>query len=125
MVNERKELLSEDIMLNEFSTMAEKCSYINPELYTKYDVKRGLRDINGRGVLAGLTEIGEVHAYIIDESDMIPIPGRLMYRGIDVKDLVNGFLTEDRFGFEETCYLLLFGRLPNRKELDDFDKMLS
>ncbi|TCT15427.1 citrate synthase [Natranaerovirga pectinivora] len=111
--------------LNELSDLAEKCSYINPELYTKYEVKRGLRDINGRGVMAGLTEIGEVHSYIIDENETIPVPGRLRYRGIDINDLVNGFVSDNRYGFEETTYLLMFGKLPNRNELIEFQQMLG
>ena len=80
---------------------AVKCSSINPELYKKYDVKRGLRDISGKGVLAGLTEIGEIHAYNIDEGDLVPCPGKLYYRGYDIEDIVKGFLSENRFGFEE------------------------
>lgn len=110
--------------LSRLTDMAESCSYINPELYSKYEVKRGLRDISGRGVLAGLTEIGEVHAYIIDENEMVPCEGRLYYRGYDIQDLVNGFLNDKRYGFEETCYLLLFGRLPDRQELADFERNL-
>lgn len=115
----------EDQTLDTLSTLTEKCSFINPEFYNKYEVKRGLRDISGRGVLAGLTEIGEVHSYIIDENEIIPAPGRLMYRGIDIVDIVDGFVSEDRFGFEETCYLLLFGRLPNGEELNAFNDLLS
>ena len=71
-------------MVEKLSTLAQKSSYINPELFIKYKVKRGLRDIDGTGVLVGLTEIGEVHSYIIDENEMIPVPGRLIYRGIDI-----------------------------------------
>jgi len=112
-------------MLQELSDMAIKSSKINPELYAKYQVKRGLRDLDGKGVLVGLTEIGEVHSYIIDEGEMIPVPGRLTYRGIDIKDIVNGFMQDGRFGFEEITYLLLFGHLPNEKELKDFEEMLS
>ena len=115
----------EDKMLNELSIMTEKSSHINTELYQKYEVKRGLRDISGKGVLAGLTEIGEVHSYIIDENEMVPVPGRLIYRGIDINDLVKGFWSERRFGFEETCYLLLFGELPNKNKLTDFENLLS
>lgn len=100
--------------------MAIKSSSINPELYNKYDVKRGLRDISGKGVLAGLTEIGEIHAYNIDESDLVPCPGKLYYRGYDIEDIVQGFLKEDRFGFEEICYLLLFGKFPDGKALKEF-----
>lgn len=112
-------------LIKKYSNMAEKCSKIDPNLYTKYEVKKGLRDISGRGVLAGLTEIGEVHAYIIDEGEMIPVPGRLIYRGIDINDIVTGFISEGRFGFEETAYLLLFGELPDREELNDFQSLLS
>ena len=107
------------------SKLAQKSSLIDPELFVKYQVKRGLRDLDGKGVLVGLTEIGEVHAYIIDENEMIPVPGRLMYRGIDINDIVEGFIKDKRHGFEETCYLLLFGDLPNRNQLKDFEQLLS
>ncbi|NMA65034.1 MAG: citrate/2-methylcitrate synthase [Clostridiaceae bacterium] len=111
--------------LDALSTKAENCSIIDPGLYTKYDVKRGLRDISGRGVLAGLTEIGEVHSYIIDENEMVPCPGKLYYRGYDVEELVNGFMSEGRFGFEETAYLLLFGELPDKESLKIFEENLA
>ncbi|HHV64693.1 MAG TPA: citrate/2-methylcitrate synthase [Peptococcaceae bacterium] len=112
-------------MLKEWSIMATKSSKIDPELYNKYQVKRGLRDLDGKGVLVGLTEIGEVHSYIIDEGEMVPVPGRLTYRGIDVKDIVNGFMQDGRFGFEEITYLLLFGHLPNEQALNDFKQILA
>ncbi|HQA57937.1 MAG TPA: citrate/2-methylcitrate synthase [Acetivibrio sp.] len=112
-------------MLDELSDLASKSSRIDPELFTKYEVKRGLRDLDGKGVLVGLTEIGEVHSYIIDENEIIPVPGRLIYRGIDIFDLVDGFIADGRFGFEETAYLLLFGDLPNKEQLNDFEKLLS
>jgi citrate synthase len=112
-------------MLDGLSLKAEKSSYIDPELFNKYKVKRGLRDSDGTGVLVGLTEIGEVHAFILDENEVVPVPGRLLYRGIDIRDIVEGFSKEDRFGFEETCYLLLFGELPDRNLLADFEKLLS
>jgi citrate synthase len=105
--------------------MVEKDSLINPELFNKYIVKRGLRDEDGRGTLVGLTEIGEVHSYIIEDNEIVQTPGRLIYRGIDINQIVNGFLTEGRFGFEETCYLLLLGDLPNQRELDDFKKLIA
>ncbi|NLP43125.1 MAG: citrate/2-methylcitrate synthase [Peptococcaceae bacterium] len=105
--------------------LAAKSSNIDPELYTKYEVKRGLRDLDGKGVLVGLTEIGEVHSYIIDEGEMIPVPGRLTYRGIDIRDIVRGFMTEGRFGFEEITYLLLFGHLPDAKALAEFKKLIA
>lgn len=112
-------------MLAKLAAEAENCSSIDPELFDKYIVKRGLRDIGGIGVLVGLTEIGEVHSYIIDENEMIPVPGRLMYRGIDIRDIVNGFWGDGRFGFEETCYLLLFGNLPRSEELEGFKQLLA
>jgi citrate synthase len=111
--------------LNELSKMAETSSLIEPELFSKYVVKRGLRDIDGWGVLVGLTEIGEVHSYIIDEGEIIPVPGRLIYRGIDIFDIVDGFLAEQRYGFEETSYLLLFGKLPNKKQLEEYKQIIN
>ena len=102
-----------------------KNSIIDPGLYYKYDVKRGLRDINGKGVLTGLTEIAEVKAYTIEDSEMIPCQGKLFYRGYDLDDLVHGFISENRFGFEEITYLLLFGDLPSKEELNEFNETLS
>lgn len=125
MGNDKAFIQSENEIYDKLSNMARKCSHINPELYAKYEVKRGLRDISGRGVVAGLTEIGEVHSYIIEEGEMIPAPGRLTYRGIDIVDIVNGFISEGRFGFEETCYLLLFGELPNKDALEEFKNLLA
>lgn len=112
----------------EIQALAELCKEngsINPELYTKYEVKRGLRDINGKGVLAGLTEISEVRSYTIVDSEMIPCEGKLFYRGVDIDEIVSGFIREKRFGFEEVTYLLLFGDLPNHDQLDTFKKMLA
>lgn len=116
---------SEEKMLEQLSMIAAKSSKIDPELYAKYQVKRGLRDLDGKGVLVGLTEIGEVHSYIIDEGEMVPVPGRLTYRGIDIKDIVSGFLSEGRYGFEEITYLLLFGHLPQAGVLQDFQELLA
>lgn len=115
----------EEKMMPELTAVAEHNNYIDTELYSKFMVKRGLRDIDGWGVLVGLTEIGEVHAYVTDENEIVPVPGRLIYRGIDINDIVNGFVSEKRFGFEETCYLLLFGNLPRREQLEDFKQMLA
>jgi len=112
-------------LFEELSLKAEKSSLINPELFSKYNVKRGLRDLDGKGVLVGLTEIGEVHSYILDENEMIPVPGRLIYRGIDICKIVNGFTVDDRYGFEETCYLLLFGNLPDKNTLKEFEQLLA
>ncbi|MGI5908397.1 MAG: citrate/2-methylcitrate synthase [Christensenellales bacterium] len=102
-----------------------KNSAIDPSLYKKYDVKRGLRDISGRGVLTGLTEIGEVRSYIVKDGKTVPCEGKLYYRGIDIEDIVQGFIEEKRFGFEEVTYLLLFGQLPTAFELKEFETILA
>lgn len=100
-------------------------SIIEPELYTKYDVKRGLRDINGKGVLTGLTDISTILANKVVDGNTVPCEGQLFYRGYNITDLVNGFTNENRFGFEEITYLLLFGELPNKIELQDFSQLLA
>ena len=112
----------------EFRRLAKICEQndtIDPELYTKHEVKRGLRDLDGRGVLTGLTEISTINAYRNIDGELTPIEGELFYRGINIKDLVNGFTSEDRFGYEEAVYLLLFGNLPDKTELDDFTTLLG
>lgn len=110
----------------ELTELCRKSSYIDPALYAKYDVKRGLRDINGKGVLTGLTEISEIQSTQTDETGkQVPCEGRLFYHGINVKELVSGFIRENRFGFEETTYLLLFGKLPTQKQLDNFNALLA
>ncbi len=104
--------------------VSERCisnDIIAPELYAEYNVKRGLRDINGNGVLSGLTNISEVKA----KENGVPCPGELYYRGYDVKTLVKNFVAENRFGFEETAYLLMIGDLPNKKQLKDFRTELA
>ena len=98
---------------------------IEQELFTKYEVKRGLRDLNGKGVLAGLTNISDVRAKEIVDGVEVPAHGRLFYRGYDVKDLVAGFTGDNRFGFEEITYLLLFAKLPTEEELASFRKILA
>lgn len=100
-------------------------SKIDPDLYSRYNVKRGLRNSDGSGVLVGLTGVGDVHGYIVDEGEASPVEGRLRYRGIDVKDLTVGFQNEKRFGFEETAFLLMFGYLPEKDELKDFSDSLA
>ena len=111
----------------EIANLAGKCTShtIDPELYTKYSVKRGLRDLSGQGVLTGLTEIGEIKAYTIDECEYVPCEGQLFYRGYDIEEIVAGFIKDDRFGFEEVTYLLLFGELPSKKELASFCELLA
>ncbi|MDR1616781.1 MAG: citrate/2-methylcitrate synthase [Syntrophomonadaceae bacterium] len=107
--------------------LAEMCSssIIPAELYSEFKVNRGLRDIKGNGVLTGLTNIAQVTAKkMVDEVEM-PMEGKLYYHGIDIEDIVSGFVKEKRFGYEETVYLLLFGSLPNAQELNDFNAILS
>ena len=107
------------------SALCSKNGCIDQELYTKYDVKRGLRDINGKGVLAGLTEISEIISSKTVDGKSVPCDGELYYRGYNINDLVTGFTRDKRFGFEEITYLLLFGELPSKKQLDDFSRLLS
>ena len=107
------------------ASMAQQADIIDTELFTKYDVKRGLRDLNGKGVLAGLTNISDVRAKKIENGVEVPTHGSLFYRGYNVEDLVSGFTRDNRFGFEEITYLLLFGKLPNEKELTVFKDMLA
>ena len=94
-------------------------------LYAKYDVKRGLRDINGKGVLAGLTQVSNVQATKMVDGKEVPCAGKLSYRGYDIKDLTRGFIQDDRYGFEEVAYLLLFGKLPDKQQLVDFTELLA
>ena len=98
---------------------------IAPELYEKYDVKRGLRNNDGTGVRVGLTEVGDVHSYVMEDGVKVPVEGELRYRGYNLTDLVNNTKEEKRFGFEEICYLLLFGELPNKEMLENFNKLLG
>ena len=105
--------------------LCEKSGTFDPELYTRYDVKRGLRDLNGKGVLAGLTNISDVRATRIVDGVSVPDHGRLFYRGYNVEDLVRGFVRDERFGFDEVTYLLLFDRLPSPAELRSFSELLA
>lgn len=100
-------------------------SKIDSSLYTKYDVKRGLRDINGKGVLAGLTEISAIISSETVDGNTVPCDGRLYYRGYNIHDLTRGFLSENRYGYEEVAYLILFGELPDQEKLEEFNKILS
>ncbi len=105
--------------------VCERCDKVESDLYKEYDVKRGLRDINGKGVVAGLTNISEVHAKNIVNGEEVPCDGMLFYRGYDIRNLTQGFLNEGRFGFEEIAYLLLVGELPNKEELEEFSLELG
>ena len=112
----------------EILNLANRCvekDAIPKELYEKYKVNRGLRDLQGNGVLTGLTEISEIQAFDTSSGSKVPCEGQLFYRGHNVYDLVDGFIGENRFGFEEITYLLIFGDLPNKKELAEFKKLLA
>ncbi|HOO22638.1 MAG TPA: citrate/2-methylcitrate synthase [Clostridia bacterium] len=98
---------------------------IAPELFVENKVYRGLRDLNGKGVLTGLTRISEIKSKETVNGEEVPCQGKLYYRGYDVEELIQGFLTDGRFGFEETTYLLLFGKLPSKDELAEFEKILA
>lgn len=110
--------------IEHFAGLCEKNTTIEKDLYSKYEVKRGLRDVNGKGVLAGLTNISDVCATKIVDGKEVPCAGNLYYRGYNIKDLVRGFLEDGHFGFEEIAYLLLFGELPNIKESEMFHETL-
>lgn len=115
-----------DKMIKKFSSLAVLNDPINPDLYEKYDVKRGLRNANGTGVLVGLTRIGDVVGYEIGaDGEKIPVPGRLMYRGYDVVDLVKDAESHDDYCYEQCVYLLLMGELPTHEELDRFREFLG
>lgn len=111
--------------IEELSKLCVQNDRIKPELYAINKVNRGLRDEKGKGVLTGLTEISTSYSSREIDGVITPIDGELYYRGIDINDLVNGFINEDRFGFEETVYLLLFGELPDNSQLNDFCKLLA
>lgn len=106
------------------SSLCQENNNIETELYSQYDVKRGLRDVNGKGVLAGLTHISEIKSSKIVDGKSVPCEGQLYFRGYSIRDLVNGFVSAGRPGFEEAAYLLLFGKLPTKEQLKDFSDLL-
>mgnify|MGYP003071144122 FL=1 len=112
-------------LIEALAQLSVKNSTITPEDYPKYGVMRGLRDQNGKGVLAGLTDVSEVTGVREENGKRVPCDGILRYRGYDVRDLVRGFVREKRFGFEETAWLLMFGQLPNARELEEFQQELA
>ena len=123
MLNQTPKKTMDEIMdLFEASSIGQS---ISEELYRQYDVKRGLRDLNGKGVLTGLTNISEICSSKIVDGKSVPCDGKLYYRGYDVEDIVNGFVQEDRFGFEETAYLLIFGKMPTKHQLEEFEDVLA
>lgn len=142
MVNKTKDLKEKQIEANKvkasslavneeafIAQMSEKIlatDNIENDLYIKYDVKRGLRNSNGTGVVVGLTRIGDVVGYAVNEKkEKLPVEGKLFYRGYGIEDIVTNCISENRFGFEETTYLLLFGELPTKTQLKDFQELLG
>ena len=115
----------ENIEVNDFLSLAKETYRIDPSLFKNYKVKRGLRNADGTGVLAGLTSIGEVRGYIIDDCDKVPVAGKLLYRGVNIKKIINNSTIEKRPSFEEAAFLLLFGKLPTQTEYDKFCKLLG
>ncbi len=111
--------------IQELARLSMESSTIRPEDYARYSVMRGLRDQNGKGVLAGLTDISEVVGVREEDGRRVPCDGILRYRGYDIQDLVEGFVREDRFGFEETAWLLMFGQLPTPEQLKEFQEQLA
>ena len=112
--------------IQELADKSTRNNQIIPEMYTQYNVNRGLRDLNGKGVVTGLTEISKIKAKTVSKSgEEVPCHGELCYRGYNIREIVNGFMSEDRFGFEETVYLLLFSELPSADRLTRFKTELS
>lgn len=111
--------------IQKMADVCEASSTIDSTLFDKYEVKRGLRDLNGQGVLTGLTEVSEIRSYTVVDHEMVPCEGKLFYQGIDIEEIVGGFLQEKRFGYEEVVYLLLFGDLPTESQLEDLKDVLA
>ena len=125
MANEKRDYSKITPEIERLARLCVEDSLIEPAMYTDYEVLRGLRDKNGKGVLTGLTEISEIQAFKKEGDREIPCLGKLFYRGYEVEDLVSGFITDKRFGFEEVTYLLLFGKLPTHAELEAFCALLA
>ena len=115
----------ENAQIGEFLELARETYSIDPSLFKNYKVKRGLRNADGTGVLAGLTSIGEVRGYIIDDCDKVPVAGKLRYRGVNINKIIKNATEEKRPCFEEAAFLLLFGKLPTEEEYDKFRKLLG
>lgn len=112
-------------LLQDLSEKFRLHNQVPPDLYTRYRIKRGLRNADGTGVLVGASRLGNVHGYIVNEGEREPIEGRLTYRGYNVYDLIHGLEQENRFGFEEVGYLLMCGELPTRSQLSDFQHTIG
>ena len=111
--------------LNSLWSEIKKNNYINPDYYTRYDVKKGLRNADGTGVMAGLTRVCSVEGYYLSDGERVPREGRLVYRGISIEDIVDNCIRENRFGFEETAWLLILGQLPTETQLKEFNEILG
>ena len=98
---------------------------ISPAYMDKYGVKRGLRNADGTGVMAGVTNICNVHGYVVDDGEKKPTEGSLIFRGYNIRDIIHNVMAEERFGFEEIAFLLLTGKLPNKSEFEEFNLLLS
>ena len=114
-----------DLFADKYGAICRGHDRIAAELYTKYGVKRGLRDVNGNGVPTGLTNISRIESFKMENGEKVPCEGKLWYRGYNVIDIVKDLMNEKRFGFEEVAYLLLFGELPSEKELSEFKAILA
>lgn len=111
--------------LDELVNKAQETYSIPAAAFDNYRIKKGLREMDGTGVMAGVTKIGNAHGYVVSEAEKTPIEGKLEYRGVDMSSLIDGFVSENRYGFEECIYLLLFGKLPTKEELDSFTQLLA
>lgn len=111
--------------IKKYAQLCTENTHFDPELYYKYNVKRGLRDLDGKGVLTGLTEISEIRQNKIVDGKTVPCDGKLFYRGYNVEDIIAGFSKDSNYGFEEVTYLLLFGNLPTKEQLEDFKTILA
>ncbi len=114
-----------EIFIKSLGDELKKVYDIPQNYFSHYSVKRGLRNPDGTGVMAGITKIGNAHGYIINEGDKMSIPGELYYRGFNINDLIEGYVAENRFGFEEVSYILFFGGLPDKKQLEAYDELLD
>jgi citrate synthase len=117
--------MDEKVFFNKLEESVRESCRIDNELFEKYDVKRGLRNNDRTGVLVGLTNIGDVVGYKKENGKVIAVPGRLLYRGIDIETITHGFQNEKRHGFDETVYLLITGKLPSKSELGEFSSLLA
>ena len=115
----------ENSFLENLTNLAKNNDPIDQNLYQKFDVRRGLRYADGRGVLVGLTRVGDVVGYDVVDGQKIAIPGKLIYRGYDIEDLIKDAESTDQFGYEQTVYLLLFGELPTQSQLNEFRDFLG